>query len=79
MPPSRDAAQSSAWLIVVLFFTRIDGDTGNAHVLELVLMLGVGVLLVPALAAKYWLKEPLDYSWFNGRWSVKMWLWLPST
>ncbi len=67
-----------AWLIVLLFFTRIDGDTGNAHVLELVLMLGVGVLLVPALAAKHWLKEPLDYSWFNGRWSVKMWLWLPA-
>jgi len=67
-----------AYLIVVLFFTRIDGDTGNAHVLELALTLGVGILLVPALAAKHWLKRPLDYSWFRGRWSPKMWLWLPS-
>ena len=35
------------------------------------------VLLVPALLAKYWIKQPLDYSWFRGRWSLKMWLWLP--
>jgi len=67
-----------AYLIVVLFFTRIDGDTTNGHVLELVLKLGVGVLLVPALLARYWLAEPLDYSWFNGRWSVRMWAWLPA-
>ena len=67
-----------AYLIVVLFFTRIDGDTGNAHVLELVLKLGVGVLVVPALAARHWLGEPLDYQWFPGRWSLKMWLWLPA-
>jgi hypothetical protein len=67
-----------AYLIVVLFFTRIDGDTTNGHVLELALKLGVGILLVPALAAKYWLKQPLDYQWFNGRWSLKMWLWLPA-
>jgi len=66
-----------AWLLVVLFFTRIDGDTGNTHVLELALTLGVGVLLVPALLAKYWLKDPLDYSWFRGRWSRRMWLWFP--
>lgn len=66
-----------AWLILLLFFTRIDGDTGNAHVLELSLSLGIGVLLLPALAAKYWMKEPLDYSWFSGRWSLRMWLWLP--
>lgn len=66
-----------AYLIVVLHFTRIDGDTGNAHVLELALALGVGILLVPALLAKYWLREPLDYSWFRGRWSWRMWLWLP--
>ena len=66
-----------AWLIGVLFVTRIDGDTGNAHVLELVLALGVGVLLLPALAARHWLGQPLDYSWFRGRWSWKMWLWLP--
>lgn len=65
------------WLIGVLFFTRIDGDTTDGHVLELALTLGVGILLIPALAAKYWLKEPLDYSWFSGRWSLKMWLWLP--
>ncbi len=67
-----------AWLIVVLFFTRIDGDTGNAHVLELVLALGIGVLLLPALAAKHWIGQALDYSWFRGRWSLKMWLWLPT-
>ena len=67
-----------AYLIVVLFFTRIDGDTTDGHVLELALMLGVGILLVPALAAKYWLGQPLDYSWFRGRWSLKMWLWLPA-
>ena len=67
-----------AWLIVVLFFTRIDGDTGNAHVLELVLTLGFGILLLPALAAKHWIGQALDYSWFRGRWSLKMWLWLPA-
>lgn len=67
-----------AWLIAVLFFTRIDGDTGNAHVLELILKLGIGILLIPALAARYLLGEPLDYSWFRGRWSWKMWLWLPA-
>ena len=67
-----------AYLIVLLFFTRIDGDTGNAHVLELALMLGIGVLLVPALLAKHWLRDPLDYSWLNGRWSPRMWLWLPA-
>jgi len=66
-----------AWLIVLLFVTRIDGDTGDAHVLELALSLGLGVLLVPALVAKYWLREPLDYSWFSGRWTLRMWLWLP--
>jgi hypothetical protein len=67
-----------AYLITVLFLTRIDGDTGNAHVLELALMLGVGILLVPALLARHWLRTPLDYSWFRGRWSLKMWLWLPA-
>ncbi len=67
-----------AYLIVVLFFTRIDGDTSDAHVLELVLKLGVGILLVPALLAKWWLRAPLDYSWFRGRWSWGMWLWLPA-
>lgn len=67
-----------AWLIGVLHFTRIDGDTSGRHVLELVLALGLGILLVPALVAKYWLKEPLDYSWFHGRWSMKMWLWFPA-
>ena len=29
------------YLIVVLFITRIDGDTGDTHVIELALMLGV--------------------------------------
>ncbi|MFT5233977.1 MAG: hypothetical protein ACI9UK_001483 [Candidatus Krumholzibacteriia bacterium] len=66
-----------AYLIAVLFYTRIDGDTSTAHVIELAVMLGVGVLLVPALLAKYWLRAPLDYSWFNGRWTLRMWLWLP--
>ncbi|MCP4290823.1 MAG: CPBP family intramembrane metalloprotease [bacterium] len=66
-----------AYLIAVLHFTRIDGDTTDSHVLELALMLGVGILLIPALLAKFWLKESLDYSWFQGRWSVKMWLWFP--
>ena len=65
------------YLIVLLFFTRIDGDTSNEHVLELAIKLGLGILLVPALAAKYWLKNPLDYSWVHGRWSRKMWLWFP--
>ncbi|MFO7653458.1 MAG: type II CAAX endopeptidase family protein [Candidatus Krumholzibacteriia bacterium] len=67
-----------AYTIVVLWFTRIDGDTGNAHVLELTVTLGVGILVVPALAARWWLGEPLDYSWMSGRWSLKMWLWLPA-
>ena len=67
-----------AYLIVVLFLTRIDGDTGDAHVLELALALGVGILLIPALLAKFWIGQALDYSWFRGRWSLKMWLWLPA-
>ena len=67
-----------AYTVVVLWLTRIDGDTGDAHVLELALMLGVGILVVPALAAKYWLQEPLDYSWVHGRWSHEMWLWFPT-
>jgi len=65
-----------AYLIILLFFTRIDGDTGDAHVIELVVKLGLGALVVPALAARFWLREPLDYRWFSGRWSRKMWLWL---
>jgi hypothetical protein len=64
------------YTIVLLWFTRIDGATDNAHVAELALKLGVGILVVPALAARYWLREPLDYSWVSGRWSLKMWLWL---
>jgi hypothetical protein len=67
-----------AYTIVLLWFTRIDGDTDDPHVLELALKLGVGVLVVPALAAKHWLGEPLDYSWVRGRWSLKMWLWFPA-
>ena len=65
-----------AYLVILLFFTRIDGDTGDAHVIELVVKLGLGALLVPALAAARWMGEPLDYQWFNGRWSLKMWIWL---
>ena len=49
-----------AYAITVLWFAAVDGRTDNMHVLELVLKLGVGILVVPALAAKYWLKEPLD-------------------
>jgi len=66
-----------AWLIGVLFFTRIDGDTSNIHVIELVITLGLGGLVLPALVARYWMREPLDYSWFRGRWSLRMWVWLP--
>ncbi len=66
-----------AYTIGVLWFTRVDGDTGNAHTIELALSLGVGILLIPSLAAKYWLRTPLDYKWLNGRWSLKMWIWLP--
>ena len=67
-----------AYTIAVLWFTRIDGDTDNRHVLELAIALGVGILVVPALAARWWLREPLDYSWLRGRWSLKMWLWFPA-
>ena len=77
-PNAGKTAVLLAYLITVLFFTRIDGDTGNGHVLELALKLGVGILVVPALLARYWLEAPLDYSWFHGRWSLKMWLWLPA-
>jgi len=67
-----------AYLIALLFMTHINGDTSNSHVFELVRMLGVGILIVPALLARYWLGEPLDNHWFNGRWSLRMWLWLPA-
>jgi len=66
-----------AYLVTVLFFTAIDGDTSNEHILELALKLGFGILVVPALAARFWLKERLDYSWFRGRWSLRMWMWFP--
>lgn len=66
-----------AYTMTVLFFTRVNGDTTNLHMLELTLTLGVGILVVPALLAKYWLKTPLDYQWLHGKWSLKMWLWLP--
>ncbi len=66
-----------AYTMTVLWLTRVDGDTSNSHVLELTLTLGVGILVVPALLAKYWLKTPLDYKWFSGRWSLQMWIWLP--
>jgi hypothetical protein len=77
--PDRTWAKTSvllAYTITLLWFTRIDGDTSNGHVLELAVKLGVGILIVPALLAKYWLRTPLDYSWFNGRWSLRMWIWL---
>ncbi len=64
------------YLIILLFFTRIDGDTGDAHVIELIVKLGLGALLVPALAARYWMGEALDYQWVSGRWSLRMWVWL---
>jgi len=65
-----------AYLITLLFFTRIDGDTTDAHVIELSVKLGLGALMVPALAASWWMREPLDYQWLSGRWSLRMWLWL---
>jgi hypothetical protein len=64
------------YLIGLLRFTRIDGDTSSAHVLELALKLGVGCLILPAIAARYWLREPLDYQWVHGRWSSRMLVWL---
>ncbi len=67
-----------AYTIALLWITRIDGDTSNWHVVELTLSLGVGILVVPALLAKYWLKTPLDYQWLSGRWTLSMWLWLPA-
>jgi len=66
-----------SYTIAVLFFTRVDGDTTNWHMFELTLTLGVGILGVPALLAKYWLKTPLDYQWLSGHWTLRMWLWLP--
>lgn len=66
-----------AYTIGILWITRVDGDTSNWHVLELTLTLGVGIVLVPALLAKYWLKTPLDYQWLNGPWTIRMWIWLP--
>jgi membrane protease YdiL (CAAX protease family) len=65
-----------AYLITLLHFTRIDGDTSDAHVIELSVKLGLGALMVPALAASWWMREPLDYQWLSGRWSLRMWLWL---
>jgi membrane protease YdiL (CAAX protease family) len=67
-----------AYTITVLFFTRVNGETTNLHVIELTLTLGVGILAITALLAKYWLKTPLDYQWLSGRWSLRMWLWLPA-
>lgn len=67
-----------AYTITVLFFTRVNGDTTNLHVLELTITLGVGILVVPTLAAKHWLATPLDYKWLSGRWSLRMWLWFPA-
>jgi hypothetical protein len=64
------------YLISMLHFTRIDGDTGTPHVFELALKLGVGCLVIPALAAWLWLREPLDYQWLHGRWSLVMVAWL---
>jgi len=64
------------YLVGLLHFTRIDGDTSSIHVLELALKLGVGCLIVPALAARFWLREPLDYQWVHGRWSARMLVWL---
>jgi membrane protease YdiL (CAAX protease family) len=65
-----------AYTITLLWFTAVDGDTHDVHVVELTLKLGVGILVVPALLARYWLKQPLDYNWLSGRWSWRNWLWL---
>ncbi len=65
-----------AYVVVTLFATRIDGDTSNAHVLELAAKLGLGLLLVPTVLARWWLREPLPYRWSNGRWTPRMVMWL---
>jgi hypothetical protein len=65
-----------AYVIITLHLTRIDGDTSDAHVLELAVKLGLGLLVVPALVARRWLREPLDYRWQSGRWSGRMVAWI---
>lgn len=67
-----------AYVIVVLFFTRLNSNFTTPHMIELFVKLGIGLALVPALLAKYWLKTPLTYRWLNGKWSWKMWVWLPT-
>jgi len=66
-----------AYTIVILFTTNIDSNFTDYRMIEFTLKLGVGLALVPALLAKYWLKTPLSYNWLNGKWSWKMWAWLP--
>ena len=67
-----------AYTIAVLFLTRVDSDFSNLHLLELTINLGVGIIVIPALLAKFWLKTPLEYRWLKGKWTWKMWLWLPT-
>lgn len=67
-----------SYVIVVLYFARIDSDFSNQHLLELGVFLGIGLLAVPAILAKFWLKTPLKYRWLNGKWTWQMWVWIPS-
>jgi hypothetical protein len=66
-----------AYVIVVLYFSRIDSDFSNSHLLEMGIFLVIGLLVVPAVLAKFWLKTPLKYRWLNGKWTWQMWLWIP--
>ena len=67
-----------AYIIAMMFFTRVDSDFSDPHLLELTLKLGIGIMVVPALLAKFWLKTPIRYRWFKGKWTWKMWVWIPS-
>jgi hypothetical protein len=67
-----------AYVIIVMFFVPMDSDFTNERILQLTIFLGVGIGVVPALLAKFWLKTPLKYPWVSGKWSWKMWLWLPT-
>lgn len=64
--------------ILILYFTTVDSNFTDQRLLEFAIFMVGGILIIPALLAKYWLKTPLKYPWLNGKWSWKMWLWLPA-
>jgi membrane protease YdiL (CAAX protease family) len=64
-------------IIAILFFGHVDSMPSNDRALELFFTLGLGIIVLPALLAKFWLKTPLDYKWLSGKWKLSMWLWLP--